>query len=138
MLLNFSLNKKKLTLSYTIYFYYYYYTKKMKKKNEKKKDLKRYWENQRAISTRINLWFENSRLVLYSWLGSGLPDHCVNMIYISLPTFSKQKLAFSKRNLSFQGQIGLWSHQEHHYNLVQNVFSEVIDWWNANDIYWIL
>ena len=36
MLLNFSLNKKKLTLSYTIYFYYYY-TKKMKKKWKEKR-----------------------------------------------------------------------------------------------------
>ena len=66
------------------------------KKNEKKKDLKRYWENQRAISTRINLWFENFRLVLYSWscfiflIGIRFTWSLrVNMIYISLPTFSK-------------------------------------------------
>ena len=66
------------------------------KKNENKKDLKRYWENQRAISTRINLWFENFRLVLYSWscfiflIGIRFTWSLrVNMIYISLPTFSK-------------------------------------------------
>ena len=101
MLLNFSLKQKKLTLSYTIYFYYYY-TKKIKEKWKEKRleEILRESESYK-YSNKPMIWdFLTCFIFLigirFTW------SLRVNMIYISLPTFSKQKLAFSTRNLSCQ------------------------------------
>ena len=76
-----------------------------------------------------------------SQLGSSLPDHYMWTWFTYCYQHSQSKNWHFQHGIChvscYEGQNGLWSHQEHHYNLVQNVFSEVIDWWNANDIYWI-